>query len=161
MATDEALKDRFWKLLQTQRTVMLGLEGVQEGHMRPMTALFEAKDDPIWFFTSGDSELVAAQAAHNRAIATFAAKGHDLFATVHGRLTQEHDRGVVDRFWSPFVAAWYEGKDDPKLAVLRLDAERAQIWLNDAGVFTAVGMMLGADPRQAYAGKVAQVAMDR
>lgn len=161
MTTPEELKDKFWKSLHAQRTVMLGLEGVQEGHMRPMTALCEEQDAPIWFFTSVDNALVAAQAVHSRAIATFAARGHELFATVHGQLAQEHDRKVIDRFWSPFVAAWYEGKDDPKLAVLRLDAERAQIWLNDAGLFTGVGILLGADPRKAYEGKVAQVALDR
>jgi general stress protein 26 len=161
MATPEELKDKFWKALHAQRTLMLGLEGVQEGHMRPMTAVFEEQDTPLWFFTSVDNALVGAQAEHGRALATFAAKGHDLFATVHGQLTQEHDRGVVDRFWSPFVAAWYEGKDDPKLAVLRLDPERAQIWLNDGGLFTGAAILLGGDPRKAYAGKVAQVSMDR
>jgi general stress protein 26 len=161
MATPEELKGKFWSALHAQRTVMLGLEGVQDGHMRPMTALFEEQGAPIWFFTSVDNPLVEAQAVHNRAIATFAAKGHGLFATIHGQLTQEHDRAVIDRFWSPFVAAWYEGKGDPKLAVLRLDAERAQIWLNEAGLFTGVGILLGVDPRKAYEGKVARVALDR
>ncbi len=59
---------------------------------------------------------------NDRAIATFASRGHDLFAAVHGRLSVDTDRAVVDRLWNRFVAAWYEGgKDDPKLALLRLD----------------------------------------
>ena len=162
MATPEELKDKFWNSLHAQRTVMLGLEGVQEDHMRPMTALFEEQDcAPSGSSRPWTTHWSRPRPMRDRAIATFAAKGHDLFATVHGQLTQEHDRSVVDRFWSPFVAAWYEGKDDPKLAVLRLDPERAQIWLNDAGLFTGVGILLGADPRKAYEGKVAQVALDR
>lgn len=161
MATPEELKNRFWEALQAQRTVMLGLEGVEDNHTRPMTALFEDDAPPIWFFTSVDNALVAAQGLNRRAIATFAAKGHDLFATIHGRLVLENDRGVIERLWNPFVAAWYEGKNDPKLAVLRLDAETAQIWLNDASVFTGVRVLLGADPHKAYAGKVASVALDR
>jgi general stress protein 26 len=161
MATPEELKGKFWKSLKAQRTVMLGLEGVQDNHTRPMTALFEDDSSPIWFFTSTDNAMVKAQGTQNRAIATYAAKGHDLFATIHGRLSQEHDRGVVDRLWNPFVAAWYEGKDDPKLALLRLDAERAEIWLNDASVLDGVKILLGVDPRKAYEGKVADVAMDR
>ena len=44
---------------------------------------------------------------------------------------------------------------------MRLDAERAEIWLNDASVFTGVRILLGADPKKAYAGKVAKVAMAR
>jgi general stress protein 26 len=35
---------------------------------------------------------VQALPSGNRAIATFASKGHDLFASVHGRLAIEHDR---------------------------------------------------------------------
>ena len=59
--------------------------------------------------------------AGNRAIATFASKNHELFATVHGRLTAQNDRAVIDRLWNTYVAAWYEdGKDDPKLVLLRL-----------------------------------------
>ena len=55
-----------------------------------------------------------------RTIATFTSKGHDLFATVHGRLSLDNDRAVIDRLWNCYVAAWYErGKDDPKLALLR------------------------------------------
>jgi general stress protein 26 len=161
MATPEELKARFWKALKAQRTVMLGLEGVQDNHTRPMTALFEDDASPIWFFTATDNAMVKAQGLHSRAIATFVSKSHELFATIHGSLTAEHDRGVIDRLWGPFVAAWYEGRDDPKLAVLRLDAERAEIWLNDSSLFTGVKILLGADPRKEYEGKVAKVAMDR
>jgi general stress protein 26 len=51
----------------------------------------------------------------DRAIATFASKGHDLFATLHGSVSLDNDRAVIDRLWNRFVAAWYEGgKDDPK-----------------------------------------------
>jgi general stress protein 26 len=160
MATPEELKDKFWKALKAQRTLMLGLEGLQDNHTRPMTALFEDDAPPIWFFTSTDNAMVKVQGLKSRAIATFASKGHELFATIHGRLVPEHDRGVVERLWNPFVAAWYHGKDDPKMAVLRLDAERAEIWLNDASIFTGVRILLGADPRKAYAGKVANIAMD-
>lgn len=160
MATAEELKGRFWRSLKAQRTVMLGLEGVQDNHTRPMTAMFENESSPVWFFTSTENAMVKALGA-GRAIATYAAKGHDLFATIHGRLSQERDRGVIERLWNPFVAAWYEGKDDPKLALLRLDAERAEIWLNDASLLDGVKILLGADPRKTYEGKVADVAMDR
>jgi general stress protein 26 len=161
MSTPDELKAKFWKSLGAQRTVMLGLEGVQDNHTRPMTALFENEAGPIWFFTSVDNAMVKAQGSHGRAIATFAAKGHELFATIHGSVSLEHDRSVVDRLWSPFVAAWYDGKDDPKLALLRLDAERAEIWLNDASFLNGVKILLGANPRKTYEGKVANVAMDR
>lgn len=36
---------------------------------------------------------------------------------------------MFDSHWSQYVAIWYEGgRDDPQLVLLRLDAERAEIW---------------------------------
>jgi len=96
----------------------------------------------------------------NRAIATFASKGHDLFATLHGSLSLESDRAVVDRLWNRLVAAWYEGrKDDPKLALLRLDAERAEIWLDESCFFAGVKTLLGIDPKAAYRDKIAELGL--
>ena len=71
------------------------------------------------------------------------------------------DRATIDRLWNRFVATWYEGgKDDPKLALLRLDAEQAQIWLNDSSLFAGVKLLLGVDPKKDYKKKVAEVSLD-
>lgn len=157
MNTPADLQARFWKALDSDRTLMLGLDGVEDGHARPMTGQFENDRSPIWFFTSKDNGIVQALPRGNRAIATFTSKGHDLFATVHGSLALHDDRSTIDRLWNPFVAAWYEGKDDPKLALLRLDAEHAEIWIDGSSILAGVKMLLGIDPKKDYRDKVADV----
>jgi hypothetical protein len=78
--------------------------------------------------------------------------------TLHGRLSVDNDRAAIDRLWNRYVAAWYEsGKDDPKLALLRLDAERAEIWLDEYSLVAGVKMILGIDPKEDYRDKVAEV----
>ena len=64
---------------------------------------------------------------------------------------------MIERLWNPFVAAWYDGKDDPKLALLRFDAERAEIWENASSLVAGLKLLLGADPKRGYRDKVAQV----
>ncbi len=158
MPTPAELEAKFWKALHSDRTMMLGLDGVEDGHARPMTAQAEGDQGPIWFFGARDSDLVHRLAEGNRAIATFVDKGHDLFATVHGRLSLCEDRAVIDRLWNPFVAAWYEGgREDPKVALLCLDTEKAEIWLNENSVFAGIKTLLGIDPKQDYRDKVAEV----
>ena len=158
MHTPQELERRFWKDLKSDRTLMLGLDGVEDGHSRPMTAQFEGDaGGPIWFFTSKDNALVQSLPQGHRAIAAFSSKGHDLFASVKGSLRVDTDRAVVERLWNPFVAAWYEGKDDPKLALLRLDAEHAEIWLNASSLVAGVKILFGADPKQDYKDNVAEV----
>lgn len=152
------LEQKFWKALKSDRTLMLGLDGVEDGHSRPMTAQFEGDSGgPIWFFTSKDNALVQHLGDGHRAIAAFSAKDHDLFASIKGNLSVDTDRAVVERLWNPFVAAWYEGKDDPKLALLRLDAEHAEIWLNASSLLAGVKMLLGVDPKADYKDKVGEV----
>ena len=113
---------------------------------------------PIRFFTSRDNGLVQKLERGDRAIATFTSKGHDLFATLHGSLKLDNDRAAIDRLWNRYVAAWYErGKEDPKLALLRLDAERAEIWLDASSIVAGIKMLFGADPKQDYMDKAAEV----
>ena len=96
----------------------------------------------------------------NRAIATFTSKGHDLFATVHGSVRMDNDRAVIDRLWNRYVAAWYPGgKDDPNLALLRLDPEGAEIWLDASSMMAGIKMLLGADPKKEFQDNVAKVSL--
>jgi general stress protein 26 len=155
------LESRLWKAIKDDRTVMLGLAGVEEGHSQPMTAQVLHDEDergPIWFFTSTDSDLVKALTETHRAVMHFSSKGHDLFASLHGELVIDDNRQILDQLWNSFVAAWYEGgKDDPKLRLLRLDPERAQVWLNENNLWAAVKLLLGSDPKQEYKDKVADL----
>jgi general stress protein 26 len=159
MSTPQELEEKFWKALKSDRTLMLGLDGAEDGHARPMTAQLEDEQHgPIWFFTSKDNTLVKELGSgSDRAIAAFASKGHDLFATIHGHLSEDTNRATIDRLWNRFVAAWFEGKDDPKIALLRLDPERAEIWADASSVVAGVKLLLGVDPKKSYKDKVAKV----
>lgn len=153
MPTDEEIRARFWTSLRSDMTVMLGLEGVGAEPARPMTAQMAGEGDygPIWFFTARSTQLAGALAGGSAAFFTFVSKGHEVFATVHGRLTPDTDPAMVERLWSPFVAAWYEGgKDDPDLLLLRFDPASAEIWLNGNSLLAGVKMLLGVDPKADY-----------
>lgn len=160
MTDQTEIVEKFWKALKSDRTFMLGLAGAALTHSRPMTANFDGDDrGTIWIFTATDTELAKSTGARHEATGCFAAKGHDLFATMHGMLYPSNDRAVIDRLWNPFIAAWYDGKDDPKLALLRFEPETAEIWLNDSSLLAGIKTLLGKDPKKEYQDKVAQVVL--
>jgi len=160
MPTPAELEAKLWKALKSDMTIMLGLDGDDDAHPRPMTAQLEDDKGPIWFFTSTESELVQQLNGGSDAIATFTSKGHDLFATLHGKLYLDNDRAVIDRLWNRFVAAWFDkGKDDPKLALLRFDPDQAEIWLDASSIVAGIKMLLGVDPKKEYRDHVAKVAL--
>ncbi|RYY34953.1 MAG: general stress protein [Sphingomonadales bacterium] len=161
MADDAAIEAKFWKALKSDMTVMLGLDGARDGHTQPMTAIFEGDESgPLYFFTTKDNTLVKALSQSHRALLSFASKGHDVFATVHGDVSTDNDPATIDRLWNPHVAAWYEnGREDPKIALLRLDTEKATIWLNGSSIGAAITRLLGRDPKEDYKDKQATVAL--
>ena len=81
-----------------------------------------AEGDIDWSGVKGTTTALCAAGCETR---------NKWLATVHGRLSIDNDRATIDKLWNRYVAAWFEGgKDDPKLALLRLDAERAEIWVD-------------------------------
>ena len=162
MPTPHEIEKKFWKALESDKTMMLGLTGVDESHMRPMTAQLDGEKGPIWFFGSKDSDLVSNMKKTSNAVSTFVSKGNDLYATVHGTLSINNDRKMIDELWSPFVAAWYEGgKDDPKLALLCFEPNRAQVWLDGSSLMAGIKMLFGSDPKDTFKDNVAELKLNK
>jgi general stress protein 26 len=160
MTTPKEIENKFWKALKSDRTVMLGLVGVEDDQSQPMTVLLEdgASSGPLWIFTAKDTELVQNLGARHAAMIHFASKGHDLFAAVHGELMVDNDRAAIERLWNPFVAAWFKGgKNDPNLQLLRFEPDHARVWLNEDSLLAGVKLLLGRDPKKEYRDKVADV----
>jgi general stress protein 26 len=66
---------------------------------------------------------------------------------------------AIDR-WNSAVAAYYEhGKNDPNLALLRLDAETAEIWENASNLLAGIKALFGSDPKEDFKDKVAEASL--
>jgi general stress protein 26 len=164
MADDREIEEKFWKALDDSPFIMLGVEGEREGATQPMTAVFEDQDceaGVLWIFTANDHDLTRAMGQSSRGMASYASKGHDLFASLRGTLQITDDRATVERLWNPIIAEWYDGKDDPKLALVRFDVEDAKIWLSDMEGFLkpALNKLLGRKPEAGMKEKVGEVAL--
>jgi general stress protein 26 len=162
MADDADIGREFWTALKDSPVRMLGIDGERGAATQPMTAFYDDGSAPFWFFTANDHDLVRSLDRGDRAIAAFAAKGHDMFASLRGRLSQDNDQAVIDRLWNPVVSQWYEGgKADPKLALLRLDVDDAKLWKSDLGGFVrpAINKLLGRKPESGEHEKVAEVTL--
>jgi general stress protein 26 len=160
MADDAEIEKKFWTELKSSPFVMLGLDGARDGHTQPMAAKFEDDQGPIWFFTTKDNTLVQAMQKSHRAIATYVSKGHDLFASVHGTLDIDGDQATIDRLWDGHTEAWFDGgKDDPRLCLIRLDTDKAELWLGGSSFGAAITRLFGKDPKESYKDNIAKVTL--
>jgi general stress protein 26 len=145
--TDTAeLKQTFWRALADSPFLFLQLDADPHTAV-PMTAQLDSTaNSEIWFFLARDHVF----AGGGPATATFAGRGHDLFARFSGTLTPELSRERLEKQWSPAVEAWFPGgKDDPQLLMLRMDLTgEAEIWNADLGFFDTTRMLMGFDVRE-------------
>lgn len=136
--TAAGAEKEFWDSLKKSNTGMLGLD--QPGyHAQPMTAFRDEDTGTIWFFTRDDTDLArdAAIGSGQSAMFHYGSKDQSVWACIHGELSVHgQDRGIIDRYWNPVLAAWYpQGKDDPRLTILRFDAGDGRVWVSEGGVF--------------------------
>ena len=162
MADDREIENQFWDALKDSPFIMLGIEGARDGATQPMTAQFEDQDREagvLWIFTAKDHDFTRAMGQSNRAIGSYSAKGHELFASLRGTLSIENKPETIDRLWNPIVAEWYEGKDDPKLALVSFHIEDAKIWQSNVSGFLkpALNKLFGRKPEAGMKEHVAEV----
>lgn len=147
---DSKIREEFWHAFEKSPVIMIRLDGSSD-HAAPMTAQLD-KDahHAIWFYTSRGNRI----AAGGRAVAEFSSKGHDVFASLSGTLTEETDPATIDRHWSKPVEAWFpKGRNDPDLVMLRLDIGHSEVWTVDAGIIGTFKLLTGQDVRSSDLGK--------
>lgn len=153
MADTVELKKHFWSKLASSPFLMVGLQDGQ--HSEPLTAqLDEDQVDTIFFFIGKDNRM----AKGGPAMLQFVSKGHDFFACLAGTAWIDNDFAMIDKLWDNQVEAWFPGgKQDPNLALLRVDIDDAEMWETDMSITGKVKMLFGGKIRSDETGSHAKV----
>lgn len=98
-------------------------------HTRPMQTQ-ELKDDGIlWFFTGKNSDKIAEIKADSHVSLGYADPGSNTYVAICGKATLVTDQAKIDELWSEILKAWFpEGKNDPNIALLKVNIESAEFW---------------------------------
>ena len=151
------LYNQLFNALNIEHEVMVGLRKNAE-HSEPMHAHVDLDfDTKLWFYINDDNRV----ASGGRTMVQFVSKEHKLFACMSGQLKQEKDRSVIDKFWSNEVEAWFEqGKEDPKLKMMRFDIDSAEIWTRSPSFTGALKLAAGAKVEPSDVGEHALVEIE-
>jgi len=134
---------KFLGKLKDSPFVMIGL--MDGEHSEPMTAQIDDDQPNTLFFFAGRDNRIA---KGGDAMAQFVSKGHDFFACLAGNASIQNDPALIDKLWDKQVEAWFPGgKEDPNLALLRIDIESAELWETDVSITGRVKMLFGGTIR--------------
>lgn len=99
-------------------------------HSRPMSANGEI--DPngdLWFFTDVSSQKVSEVKSSPKVNVSFADPANQHYVSITGEAQLVRDQKKIEELWKPEFKMWFpEGKDDPKIALLRISLEKGEYW---------------------------------
>ncbi len=96
---------------------------------RPMATQQTEFDGTLWFFT-GASTTKVSEIGHDQHVnLSYADPTHNRYVSVSGRAQMVRDSAKAKELWNPMLKAWFpKGLEDPELALLRVDVEKAEYW---------------------------------
>ena len=116
------------------RTIRVGILTTMDRdgrlHARPVQTLQMDADGTLWFFTDWSSPKVDELSHDARVSVGYADPAKHVFVTVSGDATLFRDVRKAQELWSMEQRAYYpKGPEDERLALLRVQIERAEYWI--------------------------------
>lgn len=100
---------------------------------RPMS-LHETDDEGnLWFISSETSNKNFEIKEDNRVQLFFMKNSDSEYLSVYGKAFIYKDKKTIEDKWSPMANAWFDGKDDPKVTIIRVSPEQSYYWDTKAG----------------------------
>ena len=135
--------EKLRELIRGIRIAMLTTEE-EDGtlHSRPMATQRQEFDGTLWFFTRKDSAKVYEIERDRHVNVAYAPPEENRYVSVAGHARLVEDREKIEKLWHSDLKAFFpEGKDDPQIALLKIDVARAQYWTSPSGaVVKLVGL---------------------
>ncbi|MGY0505454.1 pyridoxamine 5'-phosphate oxidase family protein [Luteimonas sp. e5] len=104
---------------------------------RPMTPLGDEFDGGFWFVTEADNPLIAQIKAQPAVNVGFMHEGDNHYVSVAGRAGSVEDREQLRRLWNTALDAFFkDGPDDPRITLLRVEADEAAYWDGPGNLLT-------------------------
>lgn len=138
----ELIKD-----IRTAMLVTLTPEG--KPHSRPMATQDAEFDGSIWFLADVESQKIVDIAAFPTVAVTYASSASESYLSLTGKAQVLNDRNRIREFWNKFMDAWFDGPDDPRVRLIRVDVEQAEYWDTPGGKVASLISMAKA----AFTGK--------
>lgn len=139
-------QDRVWSLIERIGYCMLVTHDGSGDRLRgrPMSAHPERDEDAIYFLTDVRDYKDDEVEINDNVCLTFAENESYVFVSVSGTANVLDDRSKVHALWSSAAQAFWEGKDDPNIRVLKVRPAMAEFWDSAGRIVTSVKLAAAA-----------------
>lgn len=127
---------------------------------RPMSVQKVDDDGNLWFLSADDSHKDMELQTDPFVQLLFQGSPHSGFLNLYGIASAIKDKQKIEEMWEPIMKTWFtEGKDDPRISVIKVEPSEAYYWDNKHGnavafLKMAVGAMIGKTLDDSIEGKL-------
>lgn len=113
---------------------------------RPMAVQKVDDEGSLWFMSASDSHKNHELEMDPTVSLFFQGSEHSDFLHLRGKGSISRDRQKIDELWEPVMKTWFtEGKDDPRITVIKVAPTAGYYWDNKHGnVVAGIKMLIGA-----------------
>jgi len=95
---------------------------------RPMALQEVDQTGKLWFISSTQSHKNEEIENDNRVTLCFQNSGTYQFLAVSGYAQIYTDKPTIEKYWTPFANAWFNGKDDTTVSIISVDPVDSDYW---------------------------------
>ncbi len=95
---------------------------------RPMALQEVDETGKLWFISSTESHKNNEIENNNRVTLYFQNNGTYQFLAVSGYAQIHTDKPTIEKYWTNFANAWFDGKDDPTVSIISVDPVDSDYW---------------------------------
>lgn len=134
MANDD--REKLYDMIKKVRIAMLTtIEADGSLHTRPMANQEADENGNLWFFAEKGSAVETNVRANPQVALGFSDPGGSDYVAISGTGTLTDDRATIDAKWNDVLTAWFpQGKDDPKIVLLKVDPSKGEFWDTKSGL---------------------------
>ena len=122
-------KNKIWNLINDINFGMLTTQDGRDLRARPMHLVQDEYEGTLWFYTKLSANKNSEINDEHAVCLTFSDHDDGVYISLSGQAHLTQDKTLIDRFWGPFTAAWFDnGKDDPEVALLEIKIHKGEHW---------------------------------
>ncbi|MFC6101137.1 pyridoxamine 5'-phosphate oxidase family protein [Olivibacter domesticus] len=102
--------------------------------IRPMSVQKVDDEGNLWFLSAKDSHKNEELSNDPFVHLLFQGSRYSDFLNIYGLASVSDDKKKIDELWVPILKTWFtEGKDDPRITVIKVEPTEAYYWDNKHG----------------------------
>lgn len=128
LAYTEAI-EKLKELAKSANTCMMHTHlGTFPDNCRPMALQDVDEQGMLWFISSSESEKNNDIQSDPRVALTFQNNSNWEYLALYGTAEIHKDKNLIEKYWTDFANAWFEGMDDPRITIISIKPETGHYW---------------------------------